>query len=103
VQATYDGETLTLCHLAALKACDNVTETGKRLESSSQAMPSPKETFSDFLQRLTSSIERSISDPLTRKALVKSLVFENVNAKSKEVISPLRARAASRDEWLRIR
>lgn len=45
VQAEYDEETLTLCHLAAIKSWDNVVETGKRLEPFSQVMQGPKETF----------------------------------------------------------
>lgn len=72
VQAEYDEETLTLCHLAAIKSWDKVVETGKRLEPFSQVMQGPKETFLAFLQRLTSTVERSMPDPLARKALIES-------------------------------
>ena len=85
---------MTLCHLAALNAWDKVAEIGKRLEPFSQVMQCPKETLSDFLQRLTSSVERSMLDPSTRKSLIESLAFENVNAKAKEIIRPLSARSA---------
>lgn len=48
VQAEYDEETLTLCHLAAIKSWDKIVETGKRLESFSQVIQGPKETFLAF-------------------------------------------------------
>jgi hypothetical protein len=67
VQAVFGKETLALCRLAALKAWE--AETGKTLQSFSQVIEGPKETFPDFLKRLTSAVERSISDLSARKAL----------------------------------
>ena len=64
-------------------------------------MQGPQETFPDFSQRLTSAVEKSLSDSAARKARIESLAFENVNAECKEVIRPLRARSASIDEWVR--
>ena len=49
MQAVYDEETLALCVLSALKAWDKVKESGKRLDSFTQVMQGPKETFPDFL------------------------------------------------------
>jgi hypothetical protein len=43
-------------------------------------MQGTSETFLDLLQRLTSVVERSVSDPSTRKTLIESLAFENSNA-----------------------
>lgn len=64
-------------------------------------MQGPKQTFTDFLQRLGSAVDRSVSDPLARKALIESLAFENANAECKEAIRPLRARSALKYEWVR--
>nr|CDQ07277.1 Bm11540 [Brugia malayi] len=61
----------------------------------------PSETFTNFSQRLTSAVDRSISDPLARKALIESLAFENANTECKEAIRPLRARSVPIDEWIR--
>jgi hypothetical protein len=57
-----------------------------------------KKTFLDFLQRLTSVEERSVSNLPARKATIESLAFENSNAEYKEVIRPLRAKSTSIDE-----
>jgi hypothetical protein len=84
--------------LSALKAWDKVAESGKRLEPFTQVMQGPQETFPDFSQRLTSAVEKSLSDSAARKARIESLAFENVNAECKEVIRPLRAESASIDE-----
>jgi len=101
VRAVYDEETLALCRLSALKAWDKVAESEKKLEPFTQVIQGPKETFPDFLQRLTSAVERSVSDTAARKATVESLAFENVNTECREGIRPLRARSASVDEWIR--
>jgi hypothetical protein len=83
-----------------LKAWDKVTELGKRLEPFTQVIQDPQETFSDFLQRLTSAMERIVSDSAARKAIIESLV-ENASAEGKEVIRQLKARSASIYEWIR--
>ena len=87
--------------MSALRAWDKVAESGKRLEPFTQVIQGPQETFPDFLQRLTSAVERSISDSSSRKAIIEFLAFENANTECKEVIRPLRARSASIDEWIR--
>jgi hypothetical protein len=77
--------------LSAVKAWDKFTESGKRLEPFTQVMQGPKKTFPDFLQRLASAVERSVSDSAARKAIIKTLDFENANSECKEVIRPPRA------------
>ena len=98
VQAVYDEKTLVLCHLSAFKAWNKVAESGERLEPFIQVIQGPQETFPDFLERLTSAVERSISDSAARKAVIEFLAFGNANAECKEVIRPWRARSASIDE-----
>lgn len=94
MQAEYNEELLTLYSIATLKAWDKFKETGKRLESFSQVFQGPKETFTDFMQRLTSVIGRNISDSLCRKALIETLALENANAECNEVITPLKIQSA---------
>ena len=67
VQAINDAETLALCLFAAINARDKVTESGKRREPFFQVMQGPKEAFPASLRRLTSAVERSVSDPSARK------------------------------------
>ena len=83
--------------MSALKAWDKVAESGKKLEPFTQDIQGLKETFPDFLQRLTSTAERSVSDSATRKAIIEFLAFEKANTVCKEVVRPLRARSASID------
>ena len=64
-------------------------------------MQDPKETFTDFLPRLTSGADRRVADPGAKKALVESLAFEKANSECRKVIRPLKARSAPRDEWIR--
>lgn len=64
---------------------------GKDLNPFTQVTQDTKETFTNFLQRLTSGENRKISDPLIKKALIKSLVFKNVNTEYKDIIQHLRA------------
>jgi hypothetical protein len=45
--------------------------------------------------------DRKVSNPLVKKARIKSLAFENANAKCNEVIRPLRAQSAPINEWTR--
>lgn len=83
MQVVYDEAALALCHMAASNAWDKVEETGKGLEPLTQIMQGSKETFTEFLQRLTSAIQRSISDPHAKKALTETLAFENANSECK--------------------
>ena len=86
--------------MSALKAWDKLTESGKRLEPFILVIQGPTETFPDFFQRLTTAMERNISNSAARKAIIESLAFENANAGFREVIRLLRARSVSIDEWL---
>jgi hypothetical protein len=88
---------LALCHFAVLNAWGKVLESGKRLEPFSQDIQHPKKIFSDLLQRLTSSVKRSVSYPSARKAIIESLAFKNANAQCKE-IRPLRTKSTLIDE-----
>lgn len=88
MRAVYVEEKLALCQLEALNAWDKVAKSGKRLEPLLQVMQVPKETFPYFLQRLTSAVERSVSDPSARKTIIKSSAFENVSAECNEVRPP---------------
>ena len=82
MQVVYEGATLASYHIymAAFNPWDKVEETGKGLEPFSQITQGPKESFTDFLQRLTSAVGRRVSDLQAIKALVESLTFENDNA-----------------------
>lgn len=52
------------------------------------------------MERLTSDINRIVSDSEVKQILVKSLVFENDNSKYKRVIRTLKARLTMIDEWI---
>ena len=49
-------------------------------ESLTKITQGPNESFTDFLQRLTTDLIRAISDATARELSVKSLAFENANA-----------------------
>jgi hypothetical protein len=59
------------------------------------------ETFTDFLQRLVSAVNKVLSDPDVRQVLIETLAFENVNAKYKRAIRLLKAHTTPMDEWIR--
>ena len=89
-----------LCCLAALNAWDKV-EVSEETESFSNMIQGPKEAFTDLLQRLTSTVNRIVSDSEVIKILIESLVFENANSECKRMMRPLKARSAPIDEWIR--
>ena len=91
-----DYKTLALCHLVALNAWNKVEESGERSESFTKIIQSPNEAFNDFLKRLTSAVNRIVSE--VRQILIEFLVFENANSGCKRVIRPLRAKSAPVDE-----
>ena len=62
LQSLYDEHTLVLCRMAALNAWDQIEEIGKKLESFTKVVQSPRETFMDFLHRLTSAVTRTVPD-----------------------------------------
>lgn len=100
-QCLYDVQTLILCRTAALNAWDKVEEPGKKSESFTKVKQGPKESFTDFLQRLASAVKRMVSDSEASKAIIESLAFENANAACKRIIRPLRARSAPMEDWIR--
>ena len=67
MQSLYDEHTLTLCCIAALNAWDRTEKVGKKIESFTKVIEGPKETFTDFLQRLTSAVNRMIPNPEVRQ------------------------------------
>ena len=87
--------------LATLNAWDKVEESGKRTESFTKNIQGPKEAFTDFLQRLTSGVNRIVSDSEVRQILIKSLTFDNADSESQRVIRSLKARSALLDTWIR--
>lgn len=62
-QVEYDNATLVQCSMAALNAFDKVEETRKGSEPFSKIIKAAKETYTDFLQRLTLAVNRRISNP----------------------------------------
>lgn len=97
----FDDHTLALRHLAALNARDKVEESGKRSESLTKIIQSPKEAFNYTLQRLTSAVNRIVSDSEVRKILIEFLAFKNANLECKWVIRSLKARSAPKDQEIR--
>ena len=54
----------------------------------------------DFLQRLTSAVNRMIPNSEARQIIIESLTFENANFLCKRIIGPLKARSTPLDEWI---
>lgn len=71
-----------------LRAWEIVEEPGKTLASCTKVVQGPAEAFSEFLQRLGSAINRAISDPETRQALILILVYENADNECKRTLRP---------------
>ena len=71
---------LALCHAAALNAWDRTEEVGKKIESLAEVIQGPKEIFTDFLQRLTSAVNRIMPNSEARQIIIDSLTFKNANA-----------------------
>lgn len=61
---------MVLCHLAALNAWDKVEGSGKRTELFTKIIHGPAEAFSDVLQKLSSVVNRIVSDLGVGKMLV---------------------------------
>jgi hypothetical protein len=96
-QLEFDNHTLALCPALALNAWGKVEESEKRSELFIKIIQDPKEAFTEFLKRLTSAVNRIVSDSGVRQILIKSLAFENANSDCKRVIRPLKARSAPID------
>ncbi|XP_052610186.1 oxidized purine nucleoside triphosphate hydrolase isoform X1 [Peromyscus californicus insignis] len=100
-QCSYDVQTLVLCRTAALNAWDRVEEPGKKTESFTKVIQGPKESFTDFLQRLTSAVQKMVPNSEASQIIIESLAFENANAACKRIIRPLKARSAPLEDWIR--
>ena len=100
-QALYSEHTFQLCRTAALNAWDRIEEVGKKLESFTRVIQSPSETFTDFLHRLTSAVNRTVRDSEARRIIIESLAFENANTQCKRILRPLKARSAPIEDWIR--
>ena len=59
-QSLYSEYTLDLWCMAALNAWDQIEEIGKKAESFTKVIQSPKETFTDFLHRLTTAMSTMV-------------------------------------------
>jgi hypothetical protein len=63
-------------------------------------MQGPKSAFTIFfLQRLTSAVNKIVSDSEVRQILMRSLAFENANSECKGAIRPFKATSEPIDEW----
>lgn len=72
---------MALSCLAASKAWGKFEESGKKSRSFTKI---PKEAFTIFfLQRLTLTVNRIVSDPKDRQVLIEPLAFENANSEFK--------------------
>ena len=65
-QSLYGEHTVALCPMAASNAWNLIEEIGKKLESFTKVVQSPRETFTDFLHRLTSAVNRTVPDSEAR-------------------------------------
>ena len=59
-----------------------------------------REPFSDFLQRLTKTVQIGVTDPDARQVLIESLTFENANLECKKILGTLKVRPEPIDEWI---
>lgn len=72
----YDNHTMTLCCLAALNVWYKVEESGKRLESFTKIYKDQNMPILTLLQRLTSAVNKIVSDSQVRQILIEFLAFE---------------------------
>ena len=90
-QSLYDDHALAFCSGEVLNAWDRIGEVGKKIESFTKVIQGPKEAFMDFLQRLTSAVNRMIPNSEARQIIIKSLASKNANPLCKWIIRPLKA------------
>lgn len=76
-------------------------EAGKRLEPFIQVIQGSKETFIDFLHRLTSAMGRKASEPISSKDSTPVFGFWNCQCWMQRVFRPLRTRSVPIDEYIR--
>ena len=89
---------LALWFTAALTAWDRIEEVQKKIESFTK-IKGPKETFTDFFQRLASIVNRMIPNSKTTQ-IIECLNFENANSQCKRVIRPFKTRSTRLEEWI---
>lgn len=70
------------CTLVALTTLDKVKKWGKRLMVFTKIMQCCRETFTDFLHRFTSAINREISNLDVKKVPIEILAVEMLNVQS---------------------
>ena len=99
-QTVYDDHTQYFCNSAAMNVWDRSGEIQKKTESFTKATQGPKEAFIDFLQRLTSAVNRMIPNSEARQIIIESLPFENASSLCKSLIRPLKERSAPLEEWI---
>ncbi|KAL6087973.1 hypothetical protein STEG23_022833, partial [Scotinomys teguina] len=68
----------------SLNSWDRIEEVEKKIESFTKVIQGPKETFIDFLERLTSAINRMVPNSKARQTIIESLAFENANSQCKK-------------------
>ncbi|KAL6092577.1 hypothetical protein STEG23_034346, partial [Scotinomys teguina] len=68
----------------ALNAWNRIQEIEKKIEPFAKVMQGPKETFTDFLQRLISAVNR-MPNSEARQIKIESLDFENANIQCKKL------------------
>ena len=61
---------------------------------------SPRETFMDFLHRLSPAVNRTVQDSEASQKINESLAIKNANARCKRILRPLKARAAPVKDWI---
>ena len=60
---------MALLCAATLNAWHKIEEVGKKIESFTEVIQGPKETFIDFLQRLTSAVNKMIPNSEARQTV----------------------------------
>ena len=75
----FDGSVIIQCTFVALRAWDKIEEQGKMSMSFIKIMQNPRETFTDWLHRLTSTINTAILDPDKKQILFETLAVEYAN------------------------
>ena len=91
---------MDLCHAVVLNAWNRIGEIGKKIESFTKVIQGPKEAFMDFLQRLTSAVNRMIPNSEARQIIIESLAFENASSLCKRIIRLLKVKLSSLEEWI---
>ena len=96
-QSLSNEHILSLCSTADLNVWDRIQESRKRTESYLSVKHDQRETFSDFLQRLTKAVQIGVTDPVARHELIEYLAYENANLECKRILGPLKIRSAPMD------